>query len=184
MSLRRRDSPFANSGLVVAVEPADYQQAGYLGPLGGVEFQRAIERAAFRAGGPTLAAPAVRASDFLRATGAVSSSLPETSYIPGLTSAALDSVLDAGGVPIAARLREALRVFERQVRGYASEDAVLVGVESRTSAPVRVPRDPESLEAIGVQRLYPAGEGAGYAGGIVSAALDGMRVARALSASG
>jgi uncharacterized FAD-dependent dehydrogenase len=184
MSLRRRDSPFANSGLVVAVEPADYQQAGYVGPLGGVEFQRAIERAAFRAGGPTLAAPAVRASDFLRATGAVSSSLPETSYIPGLTSAALDSVLDAGGVPIAARLRDALRVFERQVRGYASEDAVLVGVESRTSAPVRVPRDPESLEAIGVQRLYPAGEGAGYAGGIVSAALDGMRVARALSASG
>jgi uncharacterized FAD-dependent dehydrogenase len=178
MSLSRRDSPFANSGLVVAVEPADYERAGHRGPLGGVEFQRAIERAAFRAGAGALRAPAVRASDFSRSR--TSSTLPDTSYIPGLTSADVAEVLDAGGVPLAARLRAALRIFDRRLRGYLSEEAVLVGVESRTSAPVRVPRDPESLESLDLAGLYPAGEGAGYAGGIVSAALDGMRIARAL----
>jgi uncharacterized FAD-dependent dehydrogenase len=182
MSLSRRDSPFANSGLVVAVEPADYQRAGHGGSLGGVEFQRAIERAAFQAGAGALRAPAVRASDFVR--GGVSSSLPDSSYIPGLTAADLGAVLEAGGVPIAQRIRDALRVFDRKLRGYISDEAVLVGVETRTSAPVRVPRDPETLEAFGLSGLYPAGEGAGYAGGIVSAALDGMRIARALALAG
>ena len=181
MSLSRRDSPFANSGLVVAVEPADYQR-DRAGLLAGVEFQRVIERAAFQAGGAGLKAPAVRASDFVR--GKTSSSLPATSYIPGLVPADLAAVLNAGGAPIAERIRDALRHFERRLRGFVSEDAVLVGVESRTSAPVRVQRDPVTLEALGLPGLYPAGEGAGYAGGIVSAALDGMRIARALAGAG
>jgi uncharacterized FAD-dependent dehydrogenase len=178
MSLSRRDSPFANSGLVVQVEPSDYARAGHTGPLGGVALQRAIEQAAWVAGGGALKAPAVRAADFVRSR--TSQRLPESSYIPGLTPADLRAVLDAGGVPIAERIAQALAVFDRRLRGYASDDAVLVGVESRTSAPVRVPRHDQSLAALGIAGLYPAGEGAGYAGGIVSAALDGMRVARAL----
>jgi uncharacterized FAD-dependent dehydrogenase len=180
MSLSRRDSPYANSGLVVAVEPADVERAGYRGVLGGVELQRAIERAAFSAGGGALQAPATRVTDFLARR--PSSTVPETSYIPGLTSSDVGPVLDAGGLPLADRLREALSAFDRKLRGYRTEDAVLIGVESRTSSPVRVPRDPDSLEAPGFSGLYPCGEGAGYAGGIVSAALDGQRVARAIAA--
>jgi uncharacterized FAD-dependent dehydrogenase len=178
MSLSRRSSPFANSGLVVSIEPGDWQRAGFSGPLGGVELQRVIERAAFKAGGGELRAPAAKASDFV--AGRASSSVPESSYIPGVVGADLAAVLDAGGVPIAARLSRALAAFGRRMSGYVSEEAVLIGVESRTSAPVRVVRDSSTLEAIGVRGLYPAGEGAGYAGGIVSAALDGVRVAQAL----
>ncbi len=182
MSLSRRDSPFANSGLVVGIEPADWERAGFSGPLGGVELQRRIERAAFEAGGGAMRAPATRASDFVARR--ASQSVPETSYIPGVTPADVGSVLDVAGLPIAERVRSALRVFDRRVRGYASSDAVLVATESRTSAPVRTPRDPRSLECVGIARLYPCGEGAGYAGGIVSAALDGIRVARAIAAGG
>ncbi|HLV66876.1 MAG TPA: hypothetical protein VKY73_13735, partial [Polyangiaceae bacterium] len=178
MSLARRDSPFANSGFVVALDPGDFERSGHKGPLGGVEIQRAIERAAFAAGGGALRAPAVRATDFVR--GVVSATLPDTSYIPGLASADLVPVLNASGVDVASPLAEALRIFGRRMRGYLTDDAVLVGVESRTSAPVRVLRDARTLEAHGLAGLYPAGEGAGYAGGIVSAALDGMRVARAV----
>lgn len=178
MSLSRRDSPYANSGLVVAIEPADVERAGFPGPLGGLELQRVIERAAFEAGGGALAAPATRVTDFLARR--ASSSVPETSYIPGLTSSDVGPVLDAAGLGLADRLRGALSAFDRKLRGFRSEEAVLIGVESRTSSPVRVPRDPESLQAPGVAGLYPCGEGAGYAGGIVSAALDGQRVARAI----
>ncbi len=179
MSLSRRDSPFANSGLVVAIEPDDWERAGFHGALGGVALQRAIERASFEAGGGSMRAPATRASDFLlRRT---SQTLPDTSYIPGVTSAEIGSVLDVAGVPVAERIRSALRVFDRRLRGYASSDAILVATESRTSAPVRTPRDPVTLECAGLRRLYPCGEGAGYAGGIVSAALDGIRVARAIT---
>ena len=181
MSLSRRDSPYANSGLVVAIEPEDVERAGFRGALGGVELQRLIERAAFAAGGGALAAPATRVTDFLARR--ASSTLPETSYIPGLTPDDVGPVLDASGLKLADRLREALSAFDRKLRGYRSEEAVLIGVESRTSSPVRVPRDPESLEAPGFSSLYPCGEGAGYAGGIVSAALDGQRVARAIAAS-
>jgi uncharacterized FAD-dependent dehydrogenase len=108
--------------------------------------------------------------------------LPETSYVPGLQAANVGEILEAGGVPIADRLREAFGVFGAKLRGFVSDDAVLVGVESRTSAPVRVVRDLETLESTSLQGLYPCGEGAGYAGGIVSAAMDGMRVARAITA--
>lgn len=178
MSLSRRDSPYANAGLVVALEPEDWRRAGYGGPLGGVRLQRAIERAAKLAGGEGLRAPATRAEDFLR--GRASSTVPATSYVPGLTAGDVADVLDSAGLALAARLRHALALFERRMPGFASADAVLVGVESRTSSPVRIPRDPDTLEALDLPGLYPCGEGAGYAGGIVSAALDGMRVARAI----
>jgi uncharacterized protein len=180
MSLTRRASVHANSGLVVAIEPADVRAAGYEGPLGGVEVQRRIEQAAFQAGGGALRAPATRARDF--AAGRGSSQVPDSSYIPGLTPGDLRDVLDAGGLSLAKRLRSALEDFDRQMPGLLSEDAVLIGVESRTSSPVRVPRDRDTLESRDVLGLYPCGEGAGYAGGIVSAALDGMRVAERIRA--
>jgi uncharacterized FAD-dependent dehydrogenase len=181
MSLSRRDSPYANSGLVVAVEPVDWEAAGFTGPLGGMRFQRAIERAAAEAGGGELRAPATRAADFMR--GAASSSLPRTSYQPGLFGTDVGEVLDSAGVVLSGRMRKALGVFGKAMRGYVSDEAVLVGVESRTSSPLRIPRDPEKLESPDLLGLYPTGEGAGYAGGIVSAAIDGMRVARAIAAA-
>ena len=107
--------------------------------------------------------------------------MPETSYLPGLVAADVADVLDGAGVVFSTELREALRAFDRRMHGYATEEAVLVATESRTSAPVRVPRDRESLEALDLGGLYPAGEGAGYAGGIVSAAMDGMRIGRAIA---
>jgi uncharacterized FAD-dependent dehydrogenase len=179
MSLSRRDSPYANSGLVVAIEPSDVEQAGFTGVLGGIELQRRIERAAFAASSGALSAPATRVTDFLARR--ASSTVPETSYIPGLTPSDVAPILDAGGLPLAEKLRLALGAFDRKLRGYRTDEAVLIGVESRTSSPVRVPRDPETLEAPGFAGLYPCGEGAGYAGGIVSAALDGQRVARAIA---
>ena len=181
MSLSRRSSRFANSGLVVGIEPQDVVDAGFAGPRGGVELQRRIERAAMLAGGGALAAPATRATDFLR--GRASSSVPITSYQPGLTAADVAEVLDVTGLRLSVRLRAALDRFARRMPGYGSEEAVLTGVESRTSSPVRVPRDTASLQCVGLPGVYPAGEGAGYAGGIVSAALDGMRVARALASA-
>jgi uncharacterized FAD-dependent dehydrogenase len=178
MSPSRRNSKYANSGLVVSVEPKQAWAAGHAGPLAGLAVQQRIEQAAFGAGGASLAAPAVRVTDYLK--GRVSQSLPACSYVPGIVAAELDPVLDASGVPFAQRLREGLRHFGKQMRGYVSEEAVLVGVESRTSSPVRIPRDPETLRSPAWRGLYPGGEGAGYAGGIMSAAVDGMRIARAL----
>jgi uncharacterized FAD-dependent dehydrogenase len=179
MSLSRRDSPFANSGLVVSVEPEDLARAGYGGALGGIDYQRRLEELAAVAGGGALRAPATRVTDF--AAGRGSSTVGPSSYQPGLNASDVAEVLDSAGIPLATRLRRALAVFDRRLRGYLSEEAVLVGVESRTSAPVRVPRHPETLQSTEVARLYPCGEGAGYAGGIVSAALDGIRVAEALA---
>jgi uncharacterized FAD-dependent dehydrogenase len=181
MSLSRRDSPYANSGLVVSVEFADLDRLGLPRPLGGVELQRRLEQAAAQAGGGALRAPATRATDFVARR--ASSTVPATSYEPGLTATNVADVLDSIGVPLAQRLREALPVFDKQMRGYLTEEAVLVGVESRTSSPVRVPRDADRLESPDIAALYPCGEGAGYAGGIVSAALDGIRVARAILAN-
>ncbi len=175
MSLARRDSPFANSGLVVSVEPSDLTALGLSGPLAGIAFQRRIERAAKRAGGDGLRAPATRVTDFLARR--ASSSLPASSYEPGLMPCDVADVLDETGLLLSTRVRQALEVFGKRMRGYVSEDGILVGVESRTSSPVRIPRDPESFESPDLLGLYPAGEGAGYAGGIVSAAMDGMRVA-------
>jgi uncharacterized FAD-dependent dehydrogenase len=180
MSLSRRDSPYANSGLVVAIELEDVARLGLAGPLAGITVQRRLEEAALAAGGGHLRAPATRVTDFVRGKG--STTVPDSSYQPGLAAGDLAEVLAATGLPLAARLRDGLRSFDRQMRGFLSEDAVLVGVESRTSSPVRVPRDPATLVSPDLDGLYPAGEGAGYAGGIVSAALDGLRIARAISA--
>ncbi|HEY0985565.1 MAG TPA: hypothetical protein VGD80_00885, partial [Kofleriaceae bacterium] len=119
---------------------------------------------------------------FVRAR--ASSTVPASSYQPGLAAGDIGAVLDSTGLPLAARLREALAAFDRQLRGYLTDEAVLVGVESRTSSPVRIPRDRDRLESPDLAALYPCAEGAGYAGGIVSAALDGMRVARAILARG
>jgi uncharacterized FAD-dependent dehydrogenase len=179
MSLSRRDSPFANSGIVVGVELADLARIGLTGPLGGIELQRRIERAAATAGGGALRAPATRATDFVR--GRASSTAPRTSYQPGLLATDIAAVLDASGLDLAARLRDAIKAFGGTLRGFVSDEGVLVGVESRTSSPVRVPRDASTLESPDVAGLYPGGEGAGYAGGIVSAALDGIRLARAIA---
>ena len=177
MSLKRRDSPFANSGLVVAVEIEDAARAGLTGPFALLDVQRRIEEAALAAGGGKLRAPAVRASDFV--AGRSSSTLPATSYQPGIAAADVGAVLDAAGVPLAHKLKEALAQFGKSMRGYAGDDAILLGVETRTSAPVRVPRG-DDLASPDIAGLYPTGEGAGYAGGIVSAALDGIRVAQAI----
>lgn len=178
MSLSKRDSPFANSGMVVSLQPTDWQRHGFEGPLGGIALQHAIEAAAWNAGGGSLAAPAMRVSDFV--AGRPSGELPESSYVPGVVPANLAEVLDVTGLEISSYLRTAIRAFAGKMRGYISDDAIVVGVESRTSAPVRVLRDTESLQSPTLAGLYPCGEGAGYAGGIVSAAMDGMRVARSI----
>ncbi|MBC7447964.1 MAG: NAD(P)/FAD-dependent oxidoreductase, partial [Hymenobacteraceae bacterium] len=176
MSPSRRDSRFANSGIVVGVEPddlpADFHRAH--GPLAGLRWQQQIEQAACAAAGGTQAAPAQLLPDFLRQR--VSRSLTDTSYQPGLTSVDLNAVLPT---ELAARLREGFAAFGQKINGYASEEAQLVGVESRTSAPVRIPRDRETLRHPQLQNLFPCGEGAGFAGGIVSAAMDGERCAEA-----
>jgi hypothetical protein len=179
MSLSRRDSPFANSGLVVGVEPEDLAHlTGEHGVLAGIAFQKQLEQAAKRAGGGGQMAPAQRAVDFLAAR--ASTDLPPTSYFPGVRPARLDELLPPD---IARRLAAGLEVFGRQFRGFTGHAALLVGVESRTSSPLRVPRTPETLEHPELAGLFPAGEGGGYAGGIVSAALDGMRVAEAVAGS-
>jgi uncharacterized FAD-dependent dehydrogenase len=172
MSLSRRDSPYANSGFVVTVEAADFGPDAE-GPLAGVDFQRAIERAAFRAGGGGFRAPAQRLSDFLDRRG--SSSLPASSYRPGTCASDLAQVFPAF---VLEALREGLRGVARRVPGFLHADAQLIAAETRTSAPVRIVRDPDTLQSPTVAGLYPAGEGAGYAGGIVSAAIDGARIAR------
>lgn len=177
MSLSRRDSPFANSGLVVTVEPEDTKEfSSEHGVLAGIAYQRALEMAAKRAGGGGQVAPGQRVPDFL--AGRVSCNLPKTSYFPGLMSAPLDELLPRG---IVDRMRAGLSLFDKKIRGYAGSEALMLGFETRTSSPLRVPRNDQTLEHPGLSGLYPCGEGAGYAGGIVSAALDGMRVAEALS---
>jgi uncharacterized protein len=178
MSLSRRDSPFANSGLVTSIEPEDIV---YLVPehgiLAGIVFQEIIEHSAKAAGGNGelgQVAPAQRVPDYL--AGKISGNLPETSYFPGLNSAPLHELLDSA---ITSRIRSGLKLFNRQIHGYASAEALLLGFETRTSSPLRIPRDEVSLQHPEISRLIPCGEGAGYAGGIVSAALDGMKCAAA-----
>lgn len=175
MSLSRRDSPFANAGFVVTVEPEDTAAyAAEHGVLAGMAYQKELERAASRAGGGHQKAPAQRVADFL--AGRESAHLPATSYHPGLTSADLRALLPR---EVAWRMAEGLQFFDRKLRGFAGADALLVGCETRTSSPVRIPRNPSTLQHPELEGLFPCGEGAGYAGGIVSAALDGRRCAEA-----
>ena len=173
MSQYSRNDRNANSGIVVGITPADFPGD----VLAGVEFQRKWEARAFELGGKNYCAPGQRVGDFL--AGRPSTTLGEVtpSYTPGVTPADLSTALPDYAI---AAIREALPAFEKQIKGFAMEDAVLTGVETRTSSPVRVKRG-EDFQSINIKGLYPAGEGAGYAGGILSAAVDGIEVAEALA---
>jgi len=176
MSQYSRAERNANAGIVVGITPeADYPD----GPLAGVAFQRRWESAAFIAGGGTYAAPAQRVGDFIagRASTSLGSVVP--SYKPGVLATDLTPCLPRYAIDA---IREALVVFGRQIRGYAMGDAVLTGVETRTSSPVRIGRD-ETFQSLNTKGLFPAGEGAGYAGGILSAGVDGIKVAEAVARS-
>jgi uncharacterized FAD-dependent dehydrogenase len=178
MSLSRRDSPFANAGFVVTIGAADFGPDA-AGPLAGIELQRAIERAAFLAGGGAFRAPAQRLGDFIANRASVA--VGRTSYRPGVTPADLAGVLPP---PVLEALRAGLRQIGARLPRFLSPDALLIAAETRTSAPVRLLRDPVTLVSPSAVGLYPAGEGAGYAGGIVSAALDGADVAARILAQG
>ena len=176
MSPSGRTSPYANSGLVTEVRLADFEHLrAEWGELAGLRFQQQFEELARQQGGDRQIAPAQRVADFV--AGRASRTLPSTSYIPGITPSRLDQWMPRF---IAEGLRSGLRTFGQRMRGFVTDQAVVVGVESRTSTPVRIPRDPATLMHPDVAGLFPAGEGAGYAGGIISAALDGERVAEAV----
>ena len=176
MSPSGRTSPYANSGLVTEVRPADFEHLrAEWGELAGLKFQQQFEEMARRHGGDRQIAPAQRVADFV--AGRASASLARTSYIPGIVPSRLDRWMPGF---IAQGLRQGLATFGRRMRGFVTNEAVVVGVESRTSSPVRIPRDPATLMHPETAGLFPAGEGAGYAGGIISAALDGERIAEAV----
>lgn len=180
MSNAARNSKWANAGVVVQIEPGD-QPDRYQGPFALMDFQRDVERAMYRwvrdhGGRHPFTAPAQRMKDFCR--GILSKDLPKTSYHPGALSAPLHELLPEH---VSLRLRRAFPQVDRSMHGYYTNDALLLGVESRTSSPVRLPRHPETMEHVDVPGLYPCGEGAGYAGGIVSSALDGINCAEALA---
>ena len=174
MSLSKRDSPFANSGFVATVNEKDYDKYQKDYPFNGLKLQQEIEQHSFELANNTQSAPAQRVTDF--ANGKFSQSLPKSSYIPGLTSASLHSELPDF---IVTGLKKALRIFDKKMRGYFSEEAIIVATESRTSSPLRVLRGKENFMHPEISGLFPAGEGAGYAGGIVSAAIDGENCADA-----
>ncbi|SMO48487.1 hypothetical protein SAMN06265219_102410 [Gracilimonas mengyeensis] len=171
-SSSRRARATANSGIVVELHPKDFEPFSEYGPLAAMEFQKSIEQKAWQEGGKTQTAPAQRLVDFVN--GKVSSDLPNTSYSPGITSVELGSVLPDF---IHKRLQQGFRDFNKSMRGYLTNEAVVHAPESRTSSPVKIPRDWESLQHTQIAGLYPCGEGAGYAGGIVSAAMDGIKCA-------
>ena len=188
MSASHRNSPFANSGMVVEIRPEDllhyplaqrplpispqgiqYPQADL---LAGLRFQQELERLAFEHGSAPSIAPAQRLRDFVE--GRKSSTLPACSYLPGVRSSSMHDWLPEH---IGKRLQQGFRDFDRKYRGFLTNEAVILGVESRSSSAVRIPRDPETLQSISTPHLYPCGEGAGYAGGITSSALDGINAA-------
>ena len=183
MSASHRNSPFANSGMVVEIRPEDLLQYPIGGtpsnsqypqadPLAGLRFQQELERLAFEHGDEPSLAPAQRMRDFVE--GKVSKTLPACSYLPGMVSSRLDQWLPEH---IGKRLQQGFRDFDRKYRGFLTNEAVILGVESRSSSAVRIPRDPDTLQSISTPHLYPCGEGAGYAGGITSSALDGINAA-------
>ncbi|MEO6950509.1 MAG: FAD-dependent protein, partial [Polyangia bacterium] len=179
MSLSRRDSPLANAAMVVNIEPADWRTEFGDGPLGGIELQRALERRAFAAGGGGYVAAAQRLEDFWakRPSTILSRTITRSTYRPGVIPGDVRASLPAF---VAEALALGLRKFGKMLPGFGDGEAHLVGVETRSSAPVRILRDDSTLASPSHEGLYPTGEGAGYAGGIVSAAIDGLRVARAI----
>jgi len=174
MSQYSRAERNANAGIVVNVAPGDFTGTG---PLAGIEFQRQLERRAFELGGGNYNAPGQRVGDFLagRSSEAFGAVLP--SYQPGVKPTDLSSALPDYAI---AAIREALPAFDRQIRGFAMADALLTGVETRTSSPLRITRGAD-CQSLNVKGLFPAGEGAGYAGGILSAGVDGIEVAEAVA---
>lgn len=175
MSMSRRDSPFANSGTVVSVEEEDLKEFSKHGVFAALEFQKSVEQGIFQYGDGSQKAPAQRLTDF--AKGKVSATLPDTSYIPGLYAAPLNRLLPKG---IANRLQQGVQQFGKNMKGYFTKEANVIGTESRTSSPIRIPRNRNTYMHEEVEGLFPCGEGAGYAGGIISAAMDGQNVARAV----
>ena len=172
----KRNNPFANSGIVVTTELIDLINYQHFGTLAGLRYQQDLEKMAWNAGGQTQTAPAQRLMDFVN--NKLSSTLPDVSYQPGIKSAPLHTLLPEA---IGKRLQMGFQEFGKKMHGYLSNDAVIVGVESRTSSPIRIPRDNETLQHPQIKGLYPCGEGAGYAGGIVSAAIDGQKCANAIA---
>ena len=176
MSASLRNSPWSNSGMVVQVKasnlPAAHQTKDGPSPLAVLEFQESLERQCWQQGGRCQTAPAQRMADFVN--GRLSSTLPKSSYQPGLVSSPLHFWMPQF---ITSRLQEGFRMFGRSSRGFLTNEALMIGVETRTSAPVRILRNPENLQHVRVEGLFPCGEGAGYAGGIVSAGIDGERCA-------
>jgi len=173
----KRNNPFANSGMVVTVEEKDTLRFNKSGPLAGMLFQQETEQIVYEAGGGGFVAPAQRLVDYTE--NKLSSSLPACSYLPGIYAASMRDVLPTF---IHQRLQEAFREFGKKMKGYLTNEAVVVATESRTSSPVRIPRRPDTFTHPQVSNLYPCGEGAGYAGGIVSAAMDGIKVAEIIVA--
>ena len=177
MSQYSRNERNANAGIVVGIDPArDFPG----GPLAGIALQERLESLAFELGGGDYSAPAQLVGDFIAARPSVALGAVQPSYTPGIRLTDLAPLLPADAI---AAIREALPVFGRQIRGFDREDAVLTGIESRTSSPLRITRDPDSLQSLNVRGLYPGGEGAGYAGGILSAGVDGIKLAEAVATS-
>lgn len=174
MSTFRRDSENANSALLVSVHPEDF---GSDHPLAGIEFQRTWERAAFEQAGGNYFAPAQRVGDFLQGEPSTGPGSIQPTYKPGVTYGSLDTCLPDF---VVAAMREAIRAMDRKMRGFAMGDAILTAPETRSSSPVRIPRDKITFQSVNTRNLYPTGEGAGYAGGIISAATDGIKVAEAI----
>ena len=172
----KRDQPTSNSGIVVELKLEDFAPFQDKGPLAGVELQKQIEQKAWYLAGETQKVPAQRLVDFTE--GKLSNNIPKTSYMPGTTSVDLGSVLPEF---IHQTLQEGFLQFGKSMKGYLTNEAVVHAPESRTSSPVRIPRDNKTLEHIQIKGLYPCGEGAGYAGGIISAAIDGEKCAEQIS---
>jgi uncharacterized protein len=183
MSQYSRNERNANAGIVVGISPQDYRQDGQhegtVSPLDGIAFQRQWESQAYRLGGGGYIAPGQLVGDFIKAQPSSALGNVLASYKPGVLMTDLRLSLPEYAI---AAIREALPAFERQIKGFAMADAVLTGVETRTSSPLRITRG-KDFQSLNVKGLYPAGEGAGYAGGIMSAAVDGIEVAEALAAS-
>ncbi|MEY2937508.1 MAG: hypothetical protein RL062_97 [Bacteroidota bacterium] len=172
----KRNNPWANSGIVVPIQWEDIPEYHAAGPLAGLRFQQAVEKRCWIEGGQTQQAPAQRLVDFVQ--GRISKDLPSCSYLPGVVSRDLNKVLPSF---IAKSLQQGFLQIAKKMKGYLHESAILVAPESRTSSPVRIPRDKDTLQHPECEGLYPCGEGAGYAGGIISAAIDGVRIAETLS---
>lgn len=176
MSASARAGDKANSGMVVEIRPGDFPEFSENGPLEILALQEHLEHSFYHKAGDSIVAPAQRMTDFVN--GRVSKTLPPTTYAPGVKSMDFNELLPPF---IAKRLSAGFRDFGKKANGFMSSEAVMIGLESRTSSPVRIPRNPETMSSIGFDNVYPAGEGAGYAGGIVSAALDGMKCVKAFA---